>query len=194
MARAASHDDPTLLLVDGDNLLHHVRGTRDEGGVAWLLPLLSRWRPAHLRVIVTLDGHAAPGDAARRRVAPGIEFLHAGSRSADDLIIDLLSAQPFSARDGTIIVTRDRALLERARRAGGLTRSVAWFMEQLAERGPSAAARPGGSVGIGQDRRSRTAASQPGSDEAARPTWQPGRGATRKRGNPRRGAKASRRR
>jgi hypothetical protein len=194
MTGAASGDEPSLLLVDGDNLLHHVRGGRDEGGVAWLLPLLVRWRPPHLRIIVTLDGHAAPGDAARRRVAPGIEFLHAGSRSADDLIVELLSAQPFSARDRTIIVTRDRDLLERARRAGGLTRSVAWLMRQLAEPGPVAPALPGARVGIGQGRRGRPAVTAPGSEDEARGAWQPGRGATRKRGNPRRGAKASRRR
>jgi hypothetical protein len=194
MTGAVSRDEPSLLLVDGDNLLHHVRGARDEGGVAWLLPLLVRWRPPHLRIVVTLDGHAAPGDAARRRVAPGVEFLHAGSRSADDLIVELLSAQPFSARDRTIIVTRDRDLLERARRAGGLTRSVAWLMRQLAEPGPVAPALPGGAVGIGQGRRGRPVATAPGSEDEVRRAWQPGRGATRKRGNPRRSAKASWRR
>ena len=70
-----------LLLVDGDNLLHAVRGGRDDGGVAWLLPRLSRWRPAGTRVVVALDGHPAHGESSRRRVATGIEFHHAGTRS-----------------------------------------------------------------------------------------------------------------
>ena len=63
MSRAAGVDDIDLLLIDGDNLLHDVRGSRDEGGVAWLLPRLSGWRPSHLRIVVGLDGHAAPGEA-----------------------------------------------------------------------------------------------------------------------------------
>ena len=75
--------DLELLLVDGDNLLHAVRGRRDEGGTAWLLPRLARWRPERLRVIVVLDGHPAPGEPMRQR-ALGIELHHAGSRSADD--------------------------------------------------------------------------------------------------------------
>ena len=83
-----------LLLIDGDNLLHDVRGGRDEGGVAWLLPRLLGWRPAHLNIIVGLDGHAPPGEPSRKRVIRGIEFHHSRARSADDMLIDLLKAQP----------------------------------------------------------------------------------------------------
>ena len=34
------------VIIDGDNLLHAVRGSRDAGGVAWLLPRLRAWLPS----------------------------------------------------------------------------------------------------------------------------------------------------
>lgn len=197
MNRAASLDELALLLVDGDNLLHDVRGGRDAGGVAWLLPRLSRWRPDHLRIVVALDGHPAPGEASRRRAARGIDFQHAGSRSADDLIIELLSTAPFSARAHCAVVTRDSDLADRARRAGGMTRSVDWLMRQLD--GPAGAARQGAAgtptASIGQGKPPRPRLSDGArAYETERDPWQPGRGATRKRGNPRRDTKATRQR
>ncbi|MGD8682522.1 MAG: hypothetical protein PVG27_01120 [Chloroflexota bacterium] len=196
MTAQGSVDELDLLLVDGDNLLHDVRGTRDEGGVAWLLPRLSGWRPEHLRIVVALDGHPAPGETTRRQVARGIEFHHSGSRSADDLLIDRLTAQPYVGRSRTAVVTHDRSLRARANRAGGVTRSVDWLVRQLAgvgdkHRGSTRAAdKP---VGIGQGRPRRRHLAAPDAEEE-RGTWQPGRGATRKKGNPRRRAKRARRR
>ena len=183
------------LLVDGDNVLHDVRGSRDEGGVAWLLPRLADWRPASLHILVTLDGHAAPGESRRPRVARGIEFEHSGSRSADDLIISHLEQMPYAERSRTAVVTRDRGLQDRARQAGGLIRSVDWLMRSISgsRAVDSAPARPSG---IGQGK-PPTGLHAPGADqnpETGGPSWQPGRGATRKRGNPRRTAKRSRRR
>lgn len=188
--------DLDVLLVDGDNLLHDVRGSRDEGGVAWLLPRLRGWRPPHLHIIVALDGHAPPSEPRRQRAAKGIEFHHSGSRSADDLLIDVLRAQPYAGRLRTAVVTRDRGLQDRARRAGGATRSIDWLMRQVAappaRSGSAPASRP---VGIGQGKpphRHRVADAHPHEDD--RPSWQPRRGATSKTGNPRRSAKASRQR
>ena len=196
MSPISGTDDIDLLLIDGDNLLHDVRGSRDEGGVAWLLPRLSGWRPAHLRIIVGLDGHAATGETSRKRVTRGIEFHHSGRRSADDMLIDMLRAQPYAGRSRTAVVTRDRALQARASRAGGLTRSVDWLMQQVA--GTSAA---GGNqrsvrvVGIGQGKPpKRRHFDPPDPDESEREGWSPGRGATRKKGNPKRSAKRTRQR
>ncbi len=195
MSRTEDPDDLRILLIDGDNLLHAVLGRRDDRGVAWLLPRLARWRPPGLRIVVALDGHAAPGEAPRGRVASGIEFRHAGARSADDLIIDLLGQQPFADRAGVTVVTRDHGLTERVRRSGGLIRSLDWLMAHV--EGPAATARGGrahDSKGvIGQGRPVRPAAAPSQGEEDPAP-WKPGRGATRKRGNPRRGAKATRRR
>ncbi len=180
MSRDGGVDDVDLLLIDGDNLLHAVRGSRDHGGVAWLLPRLSSWRPLHLRIVIGLDGHAAPGEASRTRATRGIEFHHSGRRSADDMLIDLLEAQPYDARTRTVVVTRDRSLQARAAKAGGASRSVEWLMRLVAGgprrpvSGPSPswsasarASRPGDAISI---RLTPTGATAPrGSRAAARP-------------------------
>ena len=194
MSRSTGAEDIDLLLIDGDNLLHDVRGSRDEGGVAWLLPRLSGWRPSHLRIVVGLDGHPAPGEASRTRATRGIEFHHSGRRSADDMLIDLLKAQPFASRGRSAVVTRDRALQARARRAGGTSRSVDWLMNQVA--GPArigvANAKP---VSIGQGKPPKKQHVDPHQlDEDDRASWRPGRGATKKKGNPKRSPKGSRQR
>ena len=190
----ASIDDLDLLLIDGDNLLHDVRGARDEGGVAWLLPRLSAWRPKHLRIVVGLDGHPPAGEASRKKATRGIEFHHSGRHSADDLLIDLLKAQPFAGRDRTVVVTRDRGLQARASRAGGQTRSVDWLMRQVT-RPPHSAARKAGSTGIGQGASTAQPHYEPYADDAdERESWSPGRGATKKKGNPKRSAKGARQR
>ena len=185
--------DLELLLIDGDNLLHDVRGDRDERGVA-LLPRLSRWRPPDLRIIVALDGHPAPGESSRARATRGIEFHHSGRRSADDLLIDLLKDQPYAARARTVVVTRDHVLQARATRAGGLTRSADWLMRQVA--GPAAAGGAGSkpvSIGQGKPPRKRHT-DRPDAGDDAGSGWEPGRGATKKKGNPKRSPKRSRQR
>ena len=194
MSRDPRLDELDLLLIDGDNLLHEVRGSRDEGGVAWLLPRLRSWRPEHIHIVVALDGHPAPGEPRRARAARGIEFYHSGSASADDMLVGLLRAQPFAGRTRTAVVTRDRGLQDRARRAGGATRSVDWLMQQVAgrRRPDGAAAKP---IGIGRGAHPpKRHFEPPGPDEVEREAWSPGRGATRKKGNPKRSAKRARQR
>ncbi len=198
MSTRGGVDEIDVLLIDGDNLLHDVRGSRDEGGVAWLLPRLSGWRPAHLHIIVGLDGHPAPGEASRKKATRGIDFHHSGRRSADDMLIDLLKAQPFALRARTALVTRDRGLQARATRAGGLTRSVDWLMREVT--GTRAAGTHGRTgpapkpTGIGQGAPPKQPPSAPSGPDDERAAWQPGRGATKKKGNPRRNAKRSRQR
>ena len=190
----ASIDDLDLLLIDGDNLLHVVRGSRDEGGVAWLLPRLSGWRPPQLRIVIALDGHPAPGEASRRKATRGIEFHHSGRRSADDILVDLLKAQPYAGRSRTLVVTRDRGLQARATRAGGQTRSVDWLMRQVT--GPSKSTGRGSKpVGVGQGQPTAQRHYDPyASEEDTGSSWQPGRGATKKKGTPKRNPKGSRQR
>ena len=198
MNHQGSLEEIDLLLIDGDNLLHDVRGSRDEGGVAWLLPRLSGWRPQHLRIIVGLDGHPPPGEASRKRVTRGIDFHHSRSRSADDMLIDLLRAQPYAGRSRTAVVTRDRGLQARANRAGGITRSVDWLMQQVVgsqSRGGGQSGKTTKPVGIGQGKPPKKRHfDAPDPDEEARQSWQPGRGATKKTGNPKRSPKQSRQR
>lgn len=189
----ASLDDLDLLLIDGDNLLHDVRGARDEGGVAWLLPRLSGWRPPHLRIVIGLDGHPAPGEANRKKATRGIEFHHSGRRSADDMLIDLLKAQPFTGRSRTAIVTRDRGLQARAGRTGGQTRSVDWLMRQVT--GSPTKGRSDRPAGIGQGKPNVQPHYDPYDDDIEDgASWRPGRGATKKKGNPKRAPKGARQR
>jgi hypothetical protein len=181
--------DFELLLVDGDNLLHRVRGSRDEAGLRWLLPRLRAWLPEGARAIVMLDGHPDPGDALRRRVAPGIEFQHSGNVTGDTALLAILAARGYGDRSRTLLVTDDRGLTDRARHGGGLTRRLDWLTVQLARATglpPTASGEPRAPVGVGRGRSVRMSESprEPSDD---RPPWRPGRGATRKVGNPKRG-------
>ncbi len=221
-----SPGDFELLLIDGDNLLHRVRGTRDEAGLRWLLPRLRAWLPAGAHIIVMLDGHPDPGEVLRRRVAPGIDFQHSGNVEADTALVGILGARPYADRARTLLVTDDRALTDRARHVGGLTRRLDWLTVQLARAtglpstgtgqsgkdmgegggrgagdreahghgGSSGAGNagrgmgPGGGppIGIGRGPSVRRAEGRPEPSGGPAP-WRPGRGATRKVGNPKRG-------
>jgi hypothetical protein len=183
-----------LVVVDGDNLLHAVRGSRDAGGVAWLLPRLRAWRPSTLAIIVAFDGPADRGLGDRRPVAPGISVRHAGLRSADDLIVSLVETHPYAERARMLVVTDDGRLRDRVRHAGATSRRLAWLIDRLSGRvpSPSTDARSPASIG-----RKPTAQGRPSEDAAIEEdsvrSWQPGRGATRKRGNPKRAPQRRRR-
>ena len=121
-----------LVLVDGDNLLHRVRGMRDEAGLRWLLPRLRAWRPTNVTITVMLDGHPDPGEAHRRRVATGVEFRHSGDYDGDSAIVATLRARPYAERSRTIVVTDDRQLGDRVRHTGGMVRRLDWLVNGLA--------------------------------------------------------------
>ena len=149
------------------------------------------------RSIVALDGPADRGLGDQRPIAPGISVRHAGSRSADDVIVSIVEARPYADRARTVVVTDDAHLRERVRHAGGIGRRTTWLTGQMARAVTASASdprpagndrRPGTSIGSGRAP-TRGAPSDPpsGEGEDERP-WQPGRGATKKRGNPRRRA------
>ena len=83
------------------------------------------------------------------------------------------------AANGTLVVTDDRELAAGVRRLGARTAGTAWLLGRLAR--PSLSAP---SVG------NRRPPTTPASDDERDP-WQPGRGATTKRGNPRRRRRSS---
>ncbi|MBA2275434.1 MAG: hypothetical protein H0W00_01885 [Chloroflexi bacterium] len=196
MSRA--DDELQLLLVDGDNLMHRLRGARDDAGLAWLIPRLRASLAPGGTAILVLDGHPFPGEPPRKAVAPGVELRHSGRVDADTAIVEILEARPFVDRARTAVITDDRGLTERAKRVGGMTRRLDWLRDRL-ERPPAgprtglpSAAAPGGTApgrrgsSLGSGRPPRTGAPPPADDETRR--WRPGRGATAKRGNPRRGS------
>jgi hypothetical protein len=176
------------LLVDGTNLLHAL-SRRGGSGSAPPTALVGRLRamvPASIGIEVVLDG--APERGMRgERVAAGVIVRHSGRRSADDLLLGLLdevravAGAPASAR--ILVITDDRALRTALHERGARTAGSAWLLERL-ERPRLAAS----SVG---NRRPPAAASEPDLDADPRPGWRPGRGATTKRGNPRRGKPSS---
>ena len=195
MSTEAPFSDVRLLIVDGNNLLHRVAGGPGQVAARLLLGRLRAAMPPETRAIVVLDGSPDPRAPMRETAGRNLEIRHAGRRSADDVIVDLVAEQPFSGRSRTVVVSDDRALRDRVSRLGGLARRLQWLDGSLAlpPRGPRA---PAGTTLAGP-RPARPAptrnpaagaagpADQP--DDGGAPRWEPGRGATRKRGNPRRG-------
>jgi len=168
--RPTSHD-LDVLLIDGNNFLHRTTGGVEPAAQRSLIARLRAALPSTRKVLV-FDGHRRP--EADPPASPGgsLEVRYAGG-PADEAIVARVSAMPFAARAGTVVVTDDRALADSVRSAGARTQRLDWLVQVL-ER-PSAR-RPAGLGG-------RQASEH---DDDERTPWRPGRGATRKTGNPRR--------
>jgi hypothetical protein len=172
-----------LVIVDGTNLLHALAADRGLPGAQPATALVGRLRaviPAPVSVEIVLDGSPDRGLATRRLVA-GLTVRYAGSRSADAVITGLVdtAARTTGGRPAILVVTDDRGLAADARRRGATTTGSAWLLGRLSR---TRLAAP--SVGVARKSVPRSVA--PGPDDDARPAWRPGRGATRKHGNPKR--------
>lgn len=203
MSARAPFDEVSLLVVDGNNLLHRTAGGPGPAAARVLIPRLRAVLPPTVRVSLLLDGMPDPGAPLREHVGQ-ITIAHAGRRSADDAIVEAVEQRAFGERPRTIVVTDDRALAERIKRSGALHRRVDWLQDilDLDHRGartgsPRARAAAhssdtagGGPIGRPGIRPTDATSSSPGSPddrsdgEADRRPWTPGRGATKKRGNP----------
>lgn len=178
-----------VLLIDGNNLLHRVAGSVEPGAQRLLLARLRGAIPATLATVLMLDGHADSGTNRTEKVGRGLEIRHSGSMSADNAILRLIDRYPPSERAGITVVSDDRALTERARRLGAHPQRLAWLEVVIGMPGSKGAA-----IGAGKPPRRQPPARQAptGQPTAGSPTdddrepWRPGRGATRKRGNPKR--------
>ena len=200
--KATDHTDPLVgterLLVDGSNLLYALG--RGKGGPAPAATLVGRLRaviPAAIRIEIVFDG---PPDRGLHgtRIASGLTVRHSGRYSADSLI-DRLVADAIgtggtpdaahAAGTAILVVTDDIELSRSVRRRGARTAGAAWLTRRFdrqvlsapaigAKRPARDTARTGPSSGPGPSQ---------GSDDDDRPRWQPGRGATKKTGNPKRG-------
>jgi hypothetical protein len=177
------------LLIDGTNLLHLMSRRADAAPQAALIGRLRAMVPATVGIELVFDG--VPDRGMRgERVASGLIVRHAGRRSADELLLSLVDeARAAVGADGTaglLVVTDDRALRSALHLRGARTAGTAWLLDRLARPKLSAPS-------LGNPRPPRTSGgSSPAQDEAIderdeRPGWKPGRGATTKRGNPRRG-------
>jgi hypothetical protein len=208
-------DGVDRLLVDGNNLLHALAraagagaaratgadaaratgaGAAPGGGAplpaAALIGRLRAAIPPGVAIELVFDGPPEPG-LRGARIASGLLVRYGGRRTADDLILALVDearSVAGSARgaDNILVVSDDRELRSALRGRGVGTAGGAWLVGRLGRttlESPSAGnRRPPMRV----DRDGRASA------EAVRPGWRPGRGATAKRGNPRRAPRSGR--
>jgi hypothetical protein len=183
--------DPLLgtdrLILDGSNLLHALARRAGPAPQAALIGRLRAAIPAQVGVELVFDG---PPEAGLRgeRIAAGLIVRHAGRRSADDVLVDLVdqaraAAGPAGAA-GLLVVTDDRDLRTTLHAKGARTAGTAWLLGRLDR--PRLAA-----PSIGNRRPPASPSIEREADIDERPAWKPGRGATVKRGNPRRGRPSS---
>ncbi|MGH2512581.1 MAG: hypothetical protein ACRDGQ_07840, partial [Candidatus Limnocylindrales bacterium] len=170
------------LLVDGTNLLYRLGRERGRGpepeAPAALVGRLRAVIPAQTRIELVFDGAPEHG-LAGVRIAHGLTVRHSGWVSADALLDRLVAdaagsggtaADAVQAAGRLLVVTDDRALGDELRRRGARVAGAAWLIGRLARTrlsAPSAGA-------------PRSPEDGPAEDEADRPGWRPGRGATTK--------------
>ena len=182
------------LLVDGSNLLHAL--TRGSGaGAAPPATVIGRLRsvaPPAVAIDLVFDG---PADRGLRgeRIAPGLVVRYSGNRTGDDVILalveDIARVGGATATAAVLVVTDDRDLRHQLKVLGARTAGCTWLMGRLDR--PSRK----GSTSVGNARpphqRLAASASHKDGDDGDRAGWQPGRGATAKRGNPRKAPKGT---
>lgn len=165
-------------------------------GPAPAATLIGRLRaliPSAIRIELVFDG---PPEFGLRgtRIASGLTVRHSGRYTADSLIDRLVADaigtggtpdQAHAVGASILVVTDDAELAWGTRRRGARTIGADWLVRRLARPAlsapaagtprPARPARPAGTPAAGDDA------------DDARPGWRPGRGATKKTGNPRRG-------
>ena len=196
------------LLLDGNNLLHAISAGPAAAPQATLIGRLRAVIPAHIRIEIVFDGPPDKG-LHGTRLAHGLTVRHSGRLTADAMLLRLvmeatggIASTPTPA---LLVVTDDGRLAQDLRTRGAATLGTSWIVRRLAR--PRLAApsvgrpRPpaGSGIGLGGSHGrggTRGAGGAIGGDpgrpeardaEAARTGWRPGRGATTKRGNPKRG-------
>ena len=176
----------TRLVIDGTNLLHAMTTTPGSAPPAALIGRLRAAIPAPIAIELVLDGPADPG-LRNERIAAGVRVRHAGRRTADSLILDALDeVRRDDGPTGThpiLVVTDDRDLRHGARLRGARTAGARWLLGRLE---PGRLAAPS----VGNRRPPPTPAAgttkvDADDNDDDRQRWTPGRGATVKKGNPR---------
>ncbi len=172
----------SLLIVDGRNALGAMQRTRGELPPQALLSRLWTVVGPRTRILVVFDGMRDGGAMMPERSSRlGVRWSR--HESADDLIVRIVG----DGAEGTLVATDDIDLGRRVRALGADSVRSRQLVERFAQQRPAApsvgASRPitpapgAGPAGHGKD--------DPA--EADRRAWSPGRGATKKKGNPKRG-------
>jgi predicted RNA-binding protein with PIN domain len=198
-ATANPLDGIERLLVDGSNLVHAIRRGLPAAPPATLIGRLRGVIEMPVRIELLFDGPPDPG-LRDTRIASGVSVRYSGRLSADFVLARLVTEA--ENPDTLLVVTDDVELRHQIMRRGGHTASARWLVGRL-ERGrlmapsvgrpspPSAsAAPPSTEPGPGRARQAQAARAEgadPSKDDTPdAPGWRPGRGATAKKGNPRR--------
>jgi hypothetical protein len=189
------------LLIDGNNLLHAISKASGGTGAAPPAALIGRLRgaiPAAVTIELVFDGPAERG-LRNERIATDLVVRYSGARTADSVILTMVEdVRVLEGGEGTatiLVVTDDRDLRHGSRLRGARTAGSAWLLGRL---GSGRLASPS----IGNPRPPRPSKTTSGSDsrataadrndgESDRRGWAPGRGATTKKGNPRKAPKGS---
>ncbi len=180
------------LLIDGSNLLHALSRTSGAAPQAALIGRLRGVIPASTAIELVFDGPPERG-LRNERIASGLTVRYSGPRTGDAVILGLIDdVRLLGGADGTaalLVVTDDRDLRHGSRLRGARTAGSAWLLGRLEARRLT-------SPSVGNPRAARggppaSSSNQHDGDptEMDRPVWKPGRGATTKRGNPRRAPK-----
>jgi predicted RNA-binding protein with PIN domain len=184
------------LFVDGNNLTHAMAKTPGGAASTGLIARLRGAIPGQVTIELVFDGPAERG-LRNERIGAGVVVRYSGARTADSLILTMVEdVRVADGPDGTaglLVVTDDRELRHSVQMRGARTARTSWLIGRL---GTGRLASPS----VGNPRPARgspppsTAASQQDGDpaETDRPSWKAGRGATTKKGNPRKAPKAAR--
>jgi hypothetical protein len=180
-SRRSRLTDVERLIVDGSNLLHALRRGPEPLPAATLIGRLRGVIEPSIRIEVILDG-PPQGSVGGSRIASGVTVRFGGRHSADALIANLVTeaAEP----ETLLVVTDDGELTTRIRRAGARTARTEWLIARL-DRARLA------SPSVGRPKPPPPAATPAPADDDG-PRWKPGRGATKKRGNPKRSPRPDR--
>jgi hypothetical protein len=174
----------TRLVVDGTNLLHALSRSTERLPAAALIGRLRGIIPGDVAIELVFDGPPERG-LRGERIASGMQVRYSGSRSADAVILSLVddvrgSAGP-AATGSILAITDDNDLRNRLRMRGARSAGTSWLLGRLERR--SLAAPSSGNrrppIPLGEAETDAEA-------DADRAGWQPGRGATTKRGPSRR--------
>jgi hypothetical protein len=177
------------LILDGSNLLHALARRSGPAPPAALIGRLRAAIPAPVTVELVFDGVPETG-LRGERIAAGLIVRYSGRRSADEVLVDMVDqARAHAGATGAVailVVTDDRDLRTALHARGARTAGTAWLLGRLDR--PRLAAP---SVGNRRPPSPLSTGGEPEADVDDRPRWKPGRGATVKRGNPRRGRPSS---
>ena len=185
-------DGTDRLLVDGSNLLHALRRGAEPAPAAALIGRLRGAVPATVGIELVLDGLPDRG-MHNTRIASGLIVRYSGRRTGDQVLIGMVDeaaravggagGQRRASLDNVLVVTDDHQLRVALRERGVRSAGTRWLIGRLERErieGPAIGNRRPPAMTAAQ-----AAATNDGEPE--RPGWRPGRGATAKRGNPRRG-------